>query len=244
MFLCYNCSLAPMIIHIIGSSHIAKQSVEEVTRAIETLKPDFVCLELDSDRLRSLFQNGDKSSFPLRKIGVMGWTFATVANWAERKLGKMVGLSPGAEMRAAVLVAREHHKKVVTIDQHILVTLNRLSRNLGWRERFRLVCDVIVGILFPKREMKALGLGSFDLRKVPSQQLILSLLSHVKVRYPTLYRILITERNQVMANNILTLHKKYPTSSLLVVVGAGHKEELEKLVSHNCQCAEALVKSG
>jgi len=41
---------------IIGTSHIAKQSLDEVERAINVEKPDIIALELDRRRLYSLFK--------------------------------------------------------------------------------------------------------------------------------------------------------------------------------------------
>ena len=41
---------------IIGTSHIAKQSLDEVKEEIETNKPDIVAIELDKNRLQALFQ--------------------------------------------------------------------------------------------------------------------------------------------------------------------------------------------
>ena len=41
---------------IIGTSHIAKQSLDEVKDAIEGEKPDIIALELDKQRLYALMQ--------------------------------------------------------------------------------------------------------------------------------------------------------------------------------------------
>ena len=49
---------------IIGTSHIAQQSLDDVKKAIEEGKPDIVAIELDSKRLHSLFRKKDaKISF-------------------------------------------------------------------------------------------------------------------------------------------------------------------------------------
>ena len=39
---------------IIGTSHIAKQSMDEVTHKIEALLPDIVAIELDKNRFNAL----------------------------------------------------------------------------------------------------------------------------------------------------------------------------------------------
>jgi len=51
----------------------------------------------------------------------------------------------------------------------------------------------------------------------------------VKKRYPNFYRVLIEERNQIMALNLANLIKNYPDKNILAVVGAGHEKEIEKL---------------
>ena len=121
---------------IIGTSHIAKQSLEDVEKAIVEGKPDIVALELDRRRLYSLFKNPGKIRiYDIKRVGIKGFIFSLMGAWAGKKLGKMVGVAPGSEMKKAVRLAKKNKIKLALIDQDIEVTLKRFSKSLTWGEK-------------------------------------------------------------------------------------------------------------
>ena len=58
------------------------------------------------------------------------------------------------------------------------------------------------------------------------------MISQVKDRYPNVYKVLIEERNNVMIKNLRKLAQKYPEKKILAVMGAGHKEEVERRIKN------------
>ncbi len=70
------------------------------------------------------------------------------------------------------------------------------------------------------------GLKELDLTKVPEKAVISRMIKEVKKRYPNLYRVLIEERNEVMARNLSNVVQRHPESKVLAIVGAGHEEEI------------------
>ena len=60
---------------LLGSSHIALESVNQVEALISKIKPKIVALELDSKRLRALLsEKKQKTSIKdIRKIGLKGY---------------------------------------------------------------------------------------------------------------------------------------------------------------------------
>ena len=168
------CKSKKMNLKIIGTSHIAKQSVNEIKKAIIDDNPDVVAIELDIERAAALLQEG-KTKLTLAsimQIGVKGYIFAKVGHYIQQKLGKKVGVSPGSEMKAALELARKEKKDVAFIDQPIRITLKNFSKGLSWKERGRFFLDIFKGLLFPKKQMKQLGLDKFDLTKVPDAKVI------------------------------------------------------------------------
>jgi pheromone shutdown-related protein TraB len=217
---------------IIGTSHISKESMVEVENAIIEFNPVIVAVELDKQRLESLMSN-QQSKLDLRLIkviGLKGFLFALIGRSVSNKLGKLVGVTPGSDMKHAVMVASKRKIKVSLIDQEIRITLKRISKYLTWRERFRFVADIFNGIFFRKKQMKKYGLENFDLNKVPADELVEKLISYVEIRYPSLYKVLIHERNIVMSKRLVVLMKKHPEDKILAVVGAGHKKGMLKLI--------------
>jgi pheromone shutdown-related protein TraB len=216
---------------LIGTSHIAKQSIDNVRKAIIEEKPDVVAVELDHSRLEGLMSE-EKPKFSLYSIkivGLKGFMFALIGSWLSKKMGRLVGVDPGEDMLSAVNTARENHIKVALIDQHINVTLARFSRFFSWKEKWHLIADVFKGVFMPKSQMKKMGLTDIDLTKVPSEDLIEKILENTKDRYPNLYRVLVHERNVFMVKKIINLIAQENVSKIIVVIGAGHRKGIIRL---------------
>src|SRR3989338_3275900 len=212
---------------LIGTSHIVAQSIREVAEAIDANSPAVVCLEIDAKRIRGLFEKTSAKRASWKRIGIKGYLFALIGAWAERKLGDLVGVSPGEEMRTAIMHARKKGIPIALIDQDIEITLKRLSETLSWIEKWRFVLDIL----------KALGRAvirkpefEFDIRKVPEEQLIKKLMAKVKDRYPNVYKVLIEERNRHMASELEKILAQHPDKKVVAVVGAGHKEGISLLL--------------
>jgi pheromone shutdown-related protein TraB len=214
---------------IISTSHVAKESVEKVKRMILDEKPAVVAVELDPNRLVGLFQK--QRPLPISaifQVGVSSYLFFTIARFLQQRIGKMVGITPGAEMKAAVLAARESGAKLALIDRRIEITVQRLTKALTWKEKLRFAGDLISG-LFGRGD--AIELGKFDLSKVPPSEFINVAMGYMKRRYPTVYKVLVAERDDIMAKNLASISKAEDGKKIIAVVGAGHEEGLRRLLS-------------
>ena len=162
---------------IIGTSHIAIQSVNEVESFILSKKPTIIALELDHSRYMALISKKKiRLKFSdIRKIGLKGFIFSAFGAWLEKKLGKLVGVVPGSEMKKAITLAKEQKTKIALIDQNIQITLNRLSKKITFKERLRFIADIIKGLVFKKTEIK------FDLTKVPEESIIKEMIKKIKI---------------------------------------------------------------
>jgi len=222
-------------IKIIGTSHIAQVSIELAKKEIQEFKPDIVGVELDRGRYQSLITK-EKSHLPLSaifKIGFLGYVFAKFGSWGSRKLGKLVGVSPGDEMLAAIKEAKKVKAKIALVDQPIEITLARFSRQITWKEKWNFVVDIFRAMFFRKKVAKELGLTTtFDLSKVPSGKIIAGLMNIMKKRYPNVYKVLVFERNVYMIKNIVSLKVNYPNAKILVFVGAGHVQGMVELIKN------------
>lgn len=216
---------------LLGTSHIAKQSIQEVKSAI-TDDIDIVAVELDKQRLYGLLHKV-KSKFSLsdiRRVGVSGFLFAVIGAWAQKKLGKVVNISPGADMLAAVKTAKQKNKQIFLIDQDIAITLNKLSKEITWKEKLRIPYDMFISVVFRKREMKRLGIKDFDLSKVPTKDLIHALTEELRVKYPNVHKVIIADRNKVMAKRLSALMHQSPDKKIVAVIGAGHEDDMLELI--------------
>ena len=225
----------------VGTSHVAEQSIKEVTKAFQDEKPDILALELDKRRFFALVSSqkgkevGEKPR--IRDVGFKGYLFFLFGHFIQKKIGEKLGISPGAEMKIAVEKAKEHKLKIALIDRDIQLTLQSLSKNITWKEKWTFLKDIVKG-LFGFNE----GLPrNIDLSKVPDDELVSQLLIVVKEKYPGMYRALVEERNEIMAKNLAVIRMKEPNAKVLVIIGAGHKqgliEELERKLNNQIYIA-------
>jgi len=221
-----------MELRILGTSHIAAESIKEITHIVESWKPEIIAVELDIERAASLFAEEKRrvSLAIVMEVGVKGYLFARIGQIIQQKLGQSVGISPGAEMKTALELAKKHKLQAELIDQPIKITLARFSKSLTWKEKWRFLEEIVLGLLFAKRQMKKLGFTQFDLRKVPSKELIEKMMGHFQVRYPSVYKTLVADRNVYMVRQLIRLMKEYPEKKILAVVGAGHEKGMRELL--------------
>lgn len=210
---------------IIGTSHISIQSVKEVTDFINTEKPEIIALELDKYRLASLMSKHHAKP-NLFKMGIGPFLMNIAGAYVEKKLGQVVGVKPGSEMKIAVNLAKKHRLSIAVIDRDISLTLKRLSKQMTFREKMRFVYEIFSSPFRKRPDF----IKELDLRKVPSDKLVESLMVKVRKDYPTFHRVIVEERNQFMANNLKALMHTNPDKNILAIVGAGHEKEILKLV--------------
>lgn len=209
---------------VIGTSHIAKESIAEVKKLIEEERPEIVALELDYKRFHALMNPRRKVRLrDIRALGARGWLLNLIGAWAEEKMGKLVGVRPGTEMKTATVLAAKSKAKIALIDQDITVTLRRLTKNITWKEKLRFVTDLFKAALFRKKPDV-----TFDLRKVPSKEVIGKLMKQVKTRYPNVYTVLVHERDIHMAKALYKLMNTEKNKKIVAIVGAGHEESIIK----------------
>jgi len=207
---------------ILGTSHISSDSVNQIKNTFLDFKPDIVAVELDKNRLFSLKHPQKKIKanifLQIKTFGVTGFVFATLGKYLQKKLGSIVKTNPGADMLMAVNLAQNNSLQLELMDQDIQITLKKFSKAFSFKEKMKLLKDLILSPFSKKQKI------NFDIKKVPEEKIITQLIDQVKSTYPSIYFVFIEERNQIMAKNLIRLHKLHPDKKIFAVVGAGHKE--------------------
>lgn len=203
---------------IVGTSHVALQSKKEITQAYEEFQPDVIAVELDHQRLHGLLTNQTSKLSPvlIKQVGVTGYLFLLIGSFVQKKIGKLVNMQPGAEMKHAAILSRTHQKKLLLADRPIQITLHRLSKVWGFKEKMKLVWDMLTAP-FKKEERMML-----DIRGVPDEEVVIKLLNFFKKKYPGLHKVLVHERDVHLAAVVRNYQAKFPDDKVLLVIGAGH----------------------
>lgn len=214
---------------LVPTSHVARESLKNVKKAIEREKPDCVAVELDMNRYYSMKEQSKGSTLDaMKNLGfltfVLYWFLKSLQSW----LGKRTGILPGSEMVGAVDVAREAGIKVALIDRDIRITVTRMN-SIPWTEKAKMILFLFKGITIDYLLMK-LGRGGqrIDLNKVPPKEIIDKAMTMMKGEFPSMYRVLVNERDHFMAERLRDMSRKF--RKIVVVIGAGHIDGIRKLL--------------
>ncbi|WP_414838206.1 TraB/GumN family protein [Candidatus Nanosalina sp. VS9-1] len=199
------------MIRIYGTSHVSRDSLDVIDEAMET-DPDIVALELDENRLQALMS--DKKSNP-------DTFFLKFLQTVQNKIGEKTGLMPGKELLYAHDKAFENGSDVALIDRNIRETFARL-KSVRRKEKVKAAASMILGLLVP--------FGGLNISEIPEEEQIDRLVEELQKSYPCIYRVLMEERNNLMALKIAELQRRNPEASIAVFVGAAHKKPVEHIL--------------
>ncbi len=216
-------------ITLVGTAHVSKESIEEVTDTIRQLMPDSVAIELDEKRADSI-QNSEKySQLDIIKVLKRHEGFLLLANLIlasfQRRMGLNVGVKPGDEMLAAIKTAEELNIPSVMVDRPIQITLKRAwAKNSFWGK-----CKLfalLVSSAFSKEEIDA-----SEIENLKNSSEMDSMMDELAKEMPVIKEVLIDERDSYLAAKIWAAEG----NNVVAVLGAGHLPGVEK---HLKQLAE------
>ncbi|WP_050002966.1 TraB domain-containing protein [Thermococcus eurythermalis] len=210
-------------VKIIGTMHVSPRSREEVIRTILSERPHAVAIELDRARFLGMEQKVEltlEESLKLGRRGLINYALAKV----EERLGETFGMSPGEEMKAAIESARLLGVPVYLIDENIGVILAKIA-SAPFREKLLMALEGL-SVFLP--------LGKAEIGD-PMEE-YRTMMVEFRRRYPYLYRVLVEERNVVMARNLIAivdslLARGVKKPKVIAVVGLGHKPGIERLLN-------------
>lgn len=211
-------------LRLLGTAHVAKASVEAVKFQIEDFKPDVVAVELCQSRYDSLISDRRLDKEGLLKVIKEGKAplvlLQSMLASEQRRLGMDEGEQPGAELLAAVEVAKENDLEVKLIDRDIQVTLRRAWKKMKFREKFK----ILYSLLGEEEDEENPDLEEL----LGNRDLLSSMMEELREFSPGAGTVLIDERDSYLAEKILSIDSD---KKILAVVGAGHLNGLEKYLN-------------
>ncbi|KWV10346.1 TraB/GumN family protein [Xanthomonas translucens] len=225
---------------LLGTAHVSLTSVAAVERAIDSGRFDAVAVELDPQRLQALTDPDALTKLDLVQVIRKGRVALFAANLAlaayQRRLAEQLGIEPGAELKRAVLLARERQLPVYLIDREVGLTFKRASGRLGLFGKLKLGSGLLGG-LFASDEV-----GEAEIEKLKQGDMLEASFGDFASESPALYDTIIAERDRYMATRLREEHAQRTAPSqtsiatpdyletaradgirdVLAVVGAGH----------------------
>ncbi|MFQ5739726.1 MAG: TraB/GumN family protein [Acidobacteriota bacterium] len=212
-------------VFLVATAHVSRESVQDVKRTIERVEPETVCVELCQSRYETMTNPERWKQTDLVKIIRSGKAMLLLASLImtsfQKRIGKKLGVTPGAEMLAGIEKAEKQGARLVLADRDIQVTLKRTWGRLNWRSKLKIVTQLAAS-LFVSAEIDATLVE--ELKK---NEKLVDVLQLLATEFPSLKSTLLDERDVYLAQKI----RQAPGQTIVAVVGAGHLIGIEEKIS-------------
>lgn len=197
-------------VFVIGTVHYSIKSHYDVASVIRNTKPSVVMLELcplrkhmldiDEETLLREASSLDKAKMLkiIRAKGLVSGMFYISFLKTNARITKQLGVAPGGECRRAVIECKKlKNCKVLLGDRSIDVTMQRALKPLSWLDKLRL------SNIFNEPTVTSMTPADVEAYKNRDTDYLASLRQH----FPSVYRSFVTERDQILAHNLMLATK-------------------------------------
>jgi pheromone shutdown protein TraB len=199
------------MITLVGVGHVF--DIEgQVRSIIKRTGPAAVGVELDKARYDALMNPGEEREAPL--------AYRLLA-FTQRRIAKQYDQSVGSEMLAAVNEAGVLGSEVLFIDVDASMMFRKLWTQMPFKEKVLMLFSGVTGMVISKKKVES------EMKKFEENEK--GYLELLGKEFPTVKKVLIDDRNEVMARRIEIAEQKY--GNVLAVIGDGHIEGVQHLLN-------------
>ena len=211
---------------LIGTAHVSRASADAVSALAASGDFDAIAVELCQARYDALTAERKWTDLDLYRVlreGKAGLVMANLALSAyQRRIADQFGIEPGAEMRAAAVAAREYNLPLQLVDRDLATTLRRSYASVPWYKRIYLMTGLALGMVSSEE------IDEEAIEKLKEGDILESTFTEFAEHSPELYEALIAERDRYMAARLREDNQGAEGRRVLVVIGAGHMDGLER----------------
>ncbi len=202
---------------LLGTAHVSSQSAEEVRAFIEEEKPDAICIELDEDRYQNLLNPERWLQTDISDIIRKKQTFLLLSNIIlsayQRRMADKFDTSAGKEMVTAIEEAGKYNIPLVLADRSIKTTFKRIWAKHSLKEKAKILAALL------STDEAEQNITAEDIEALKNSDMLEAALKEVSKEFPTVYEVLVDERNRYLAEKI----RNAPGKKILAVIGAAHR---------------------
>ena len=222
-------------LYLVKTAHVSKDSVQDVSRCVDEINPDAICIELDEERYDRL-RNPDKwretdivEVIKKKQVGML--LVNTILASFQKRMAKSLGSNSGGEMMEGIRLSDERNIPLVLADRSIKTTFSRIWNELDTKEKFKLLMAIIESI-FSDEEIT-----EEDLAKLKEADALEAALGEISGQFPTIKRVLVDERDQYLCEKI----RSAPGKKIVAIIGAAHSLGIEKYLNSKIDLDELNV---
>lgn len=209
-------------VFLVGTAHVSKESVEDVRKTIESIRPDSVCVELCQARFKTMVEKAAWEKMNIFRVirekkAVFLFAQLMLSSFYHR-LGDKLGVEPGAEMLEGIKVAAEIDAELMLADRDIEITLKRVWGSLSFWYKMKMMFHFLCTLLDNEK------IDEETIEKMKNSDQLESMMESFAESYPQVKEKLLDERDVYLSQKI----KKASGNTVVAVVGAGHIPGIEK----------------
>ncbi len=219
---------------LVGTAHVSRDSVEEVSRVIRSEQPGRVCVEIDAARYRTMTEGQSWASLDIGQVLRQKKGFLLLANLVlasfQRRIGAELGVQPGEEMKAAVRVAEELGIPFTFADREVTITLRRAwAASSLWNKNKMLAALLSSAVTREK-------LNEEEIERLKKRSALDDMMEELAGFLPSVKQVLIDERDRYLATRIFEVQEQ----RVVAVVGAGHVKGITAWLERLAKGSESL----
>ncbi len=226
------------VVHIVGTAHFSRESIEDVRKTVQETKPNVVVLELCQNR-EVILSHGEeeilreaktmnmaKVRSVIKRDGVIAGLTQSIFLKFSAQLTEKLGMAPGGEFRAGYEEALAINARVVLGDRLIGITFKRAMAALSLWQRMR----------FAFLLLQSLGsdveITPEEVERLKTQDIVQLFSSELGTQFPSLLNVFVSERDQILAYSLMMAancaQEPYGEPVTVVgVMGIGHLPGIE-----------------
>ncbi len=211
-------------IYLVKTAHVSKLSIDDVNQAIDELRPDAICIELDEDRLKTLSEKDTWRNTDIvtiikeKRVGLL--LVNIILSAYQKRLAKKMDTDSGGEMLAGIKKAKDLDIPLVLADRNITITFKRIWQSLGLTEKLKLIYTIVFS-LFDDEDI-----SEKELQELKQADMLESALNEVGKSFPNVKRVLVDERDMYLSQKI----KNAPGQVIVAIIGAAHSLGIKKYI--------------
>jgi pheromone shutdown-related protein TraB len=201
---------------LVGTAHVSRESVDEVSRVISEENPGRICVEIDQARYNSIMQGENWSGVDIYQVIRQRKGFLLLGNLVlssfQKRMGLDLGVRPGEEMIESVRIAEERGIPFSLCDRDIQVTLRRAwGKSSLWGKNKMLAA--LLSSVFTNEKLSA-----EEIEALKQKSALEGMMEELAGYLPAVKEVLIDERDRYLATSIFETTEE----RVVAVVGAGH----------------------
>jgi len=227
---------------LIGTAHVSRGSIDEVSGIIRQERPDLICVELDEGRYSSITQKESWENLNMVKVFREGKGFLLLANLVlsgfQRRMGAELGVKPGEEMKAALDIAKELGIPHALCDREVQVTLRRAWASCGIWNKSKLLATLLTSAFTTEK------ISAEEIEELKNRNELDGMMNELADYLPEVKETLIDERDRYLAAKIWENARKGDQKGDSHHFAAAPLEGDQKGDSHQIQRIVAVVGAG